>query len=151
VSEWHSSKINCPRSHCLGLYHIFISLNDEGVMGKSRPKPISSYNVSSSALPIPPMLSSSRHPFRGQAFNCRSIDQVHSHITISAGSEKFPIFRDRSMNPSFFFLFWAFFGLKCSMDLMQIFAQLCKRPGLRLTHIPPGSLQVASFARMLSA
>ena len=31
------------------------------------------------------------------------------------------------------------------MDLMPIFAQLCKRPGLRLTHIPPGSLQVASF------
>ena len=105
MSEWHSSKINCPRSHCLGLYHIFISLNDEGVMGKSRPKPLSSYNVSSSALPIPPMLSSSRHPIRVQAFNCRSIDQVQSHITISAGSEKFPIFRDGSMNPSFFLLF----------------------------------------------
>ena len=105
MSERHSSKINCPRSHCLGLYHIFISLNDEEVMGKSRPKPLSSYNVSSSALPIPPMLSSSRHPFRGQAFNCRSIDQVQSYITISAGSEKFPIFRDGSMNPSFFLLF----------------------------------------------
>jgi hypothetical protein len=105
MSEWHSSKINCPRSHCPGLYHIFISLNDEEVMGKSRPKTLSSYNVSSSALPIPPMLSSSRHPFRGQAFNYRSIDQVQSHITISAGSEKFPIFRNGSMNPSFFLLF----------------------------------------------
>jgi hypothetical protein len=75
MSEWHSAKINCPRSHCLGMYHIFISLNDEGVMGKSRPKLLSSYNVSSSALPIPPMLSSSRHPFRGLAFNCRPIDK----------------------------------------------------------------------------
>jgi hypothetical protein len=105
MSEQHSAKINCPRSHCPSLYHIFISLNDEGVMGKSRPKLLSSYNVSSSALPIPPMLSSSRHPFRGQAFNCRSIDRVRSHITISAGSEKFPIFRDGSMNQSFFLLF----------------------------------------------
>jgi len=38
MSERHSSKINCPRSHYQGLYHIFISLNDEEVMGKSRPK-----------------------------------------------------------------------------------------------------------------
>ena len=83
MSERHSSKINCPRSHCPGLYHIFISLNDEEVMGKSRPKTLSSYNVSSSALPIPPMLSSSRHPFRGQA-------SIAVRLTKSRATSLFP-------------------------------------------------------------
>jgi hypothetical protein len=152
MSEWHSAKINCPRSHCLGMYHIFISLNDEGVMGKSRPKLLSSYNVSSSALPIPPMLSSSRHPFRGLAFNCRPIDKKSRATSLFLQGPKDSQFSATGpwISLSFFF-FRPFLVWNAQWTWCGFLPNDVKGRGLRLTHIPPGSLRVASFARMLSA
>jgi len=83
MSEQHSAKINCPRSHCRSLYHIFISLNDEGVMGKVEKLLSSTMFIIGFAHPSHAFLQATS--LRGQAFKLVD-DRVRTNTIRSSNS-----------------------------------------------------------------